>query len=375
MPMLVHLADLHLGASYDFLPPEIAASCKNAQLAALAEALHFANDRGAAAVLIAGDLFDTPSPPASLVSQVITLLSRANCPVLLSPGNHDYFHPDSPYETREWSQNVHIFRTAQLEPFALADGTLVWGAAFHGTSAAIPLAASLPDDVCNILLVHADILTDSAYNALQPAALAASGFQYGAFGHNHGYSGLRHAGEMLFACPGILMGHLASETGKRGFLAGTVTRHASEMQFIASNGIEFLNIDQSLSAIADDRALGKALAAQIPQNHKQVCVTITLSGEHSYAPDLPSLQQALAQVFLFASLRDESEETRDLWRYLAEETLRGAVTRRFRNQYDAAPTADSKQLAQDALLVSLAALDGEDFPNMTPDTAYEGGIS
>ncbi|MGE4548024.1 MAG: exonuclease SbcCD subunit D [Intestinibacillus sp.] len=363
--MLLHLADLHLGASYDFLPDKAATACRAAQLTALTDALHYANDRRADAVLIAGDLFDAPVPPAPLVTQVLSLLSRAHCPVLISPGNHDYLCPESPYESPELPANVHVFRSAQLEPFALDEETLIWGAAFCGTSAAIPLGAPLPEDQCNLLLVHADLLASSGYNPLSPDRLADSGFSYAALGHNHDFSGLLRAGGTVYACPGCLMARAGNETGTRGFLAGSVTREDAALQFIPGSGVVFAELIQSLTGIVDDRALGKAIAAQIPENHHRVCATLTLTGERRYEPDLAALQNALGRVFLSAALRDQSALWRDPWRYAGDDDLRGAVTRRFRAQHDG--TADSAVRKQTlyALRVALAALDGEDFPQPT----------
>lgn len=361
MPKILHLADLHLGAPYDSLPPQAAAACRTAQLEAFAMALHRAADLGTDAVLIAGDLFDAPTPPAPLAAQAMTLLSKARCPVLIAPGNHDYLCPESPY-CGELPENVHVFDRTHLEPFQLDGDTVVWGAAFCGTSAAIPVNAPLQQDVCNILLVHADLLTGSGYNPLTAADFEASGFTYAALGHNHEFSGLRRAGGTAYACPGSLMGRTAQEDGPRGYLLGEVSRAGVNLQWTPGGGVEFLSLTQPMEGIGDDRALGKAVAAQIPPHHSRICATLTLSGEKRYEPDLAALQNALAQVFLSAALRDESVRWRDPWRYAADDGLRGAVTRRFRKQYDDAADEGARAQALFALRVALAALEGEAFP-------------
>ncbi len=45
---------------------------------------------GAAALVVAGDLFDAPTPAASDVSAVCAALGAIGCPVLVIPGNHDH---------------------------------------------------------------------------------------------------------------------------------------------------------------------------------------------------------------------------------------------------------------------------------------------
>lgn len=365
MPKILHLADLHLGAAYDSLPDEAAQICRDAQLAALDRALQYANDWEADAVLLAGDLFDSPTPPAALAAQTLALLAKARCPVLISPGNHDYLCPESPYYRDDLPENVHVFDTPQLEFYPLDAETLVWGAAFCGTSANIALDAALPPNKCNILLVHADLLADSGYNPLTPEKLKGSGFIYAALGHNHAFSGLRCTGDTVYACPGSLMGRTLLETGPRGYLYGTVTREGVDLKWTEGGGVSFVALVQPMAGIPDDRALGKAVAAQIPENHSNACAMLTLTGERVYEPDLAALQRALRQVFLSATVRDQSLRPRDPWRYAEEDDLRGAVTRRFRKASES-ETEESRAATLFALQVALAALDGEPFPSLHP---------
>ena len=59
-------------------------------------------------VLLAGDLFDGEAKPETL-----DLLKRelANCgvPVLISPGNHDFYRDGSPWKEESWPENVFVF--------------------------------------------------------------------------------------------------------------------------------------------------------------------------------------------------------------------------------------------------------------------------
>lgn len=360
MPILFHIADAHLGAPFEALPPEAGAACRTAQMDALRDAVDHANDLAAAAILIPGDLFDAPDAPLPVFSEAMDALSRAHCPVLVSPGNHDHLHPASPYRKGTLPANVHVFDGTALEPFALDADTVVWGAAFCDLAARIPLDAPLDPQKCNILCVHADLESVGAYNPVRPADLAASGFDYAAFGHNHTYSGLRRAGDTLYACPGCLTAHGAAETGPRGYLFGTVAKGACDLRFKQSCGVPFLTLTQDMTGIPDDRALGRAIAAAIPAGHERACLTLELIGERSYEPDLAGLRRALSQVCVHAALRDHTTVTLDPWRYEQGDDLRGAVTRRFRERYDAETGAEGRAQRLLALRFALAALDGVD---------------
>ena len=50
-------------------------------------------------------------------------------PVFVSPGNHDWFGPQSLYHQVDWTPNVHVFTEDRLLPVELADGLTLWGAA------------------------------------------------------------------------------------------------------------------------------------------------------------------------------------------------------------------------------------------------------
>ena len=157
MLSIVHLADLHLGASYSFLPPAKAATARESQFATLARAVEYANAQFANAILIAGDLFDSPTPAPEIVTRAFSILSKANCCVLISPGNHDYLCAESPYLTAQRPERVFVFTSPVLTSFPVSDRALVWGAAFCDQSAAIPLEAALASDRPNLCLVLCDL--------------------------------------------------------------------------------------------------------------------------------------------------------------------------------------------------------------------------
>lgn len=110
MVKLLHAADLHLDSAFSALPPEKAAQ-RRAEQRLVLERLT-ALSEGCAAVLLAGDLFDSARVYRDTLEALRTALAACRCPVFIAPGNHDALLPGSPYLENGWPENVHIFRTA-----------------------------------------------------------------------------------------------------------------------------------------------------------------------------------------------------------------------------------------------------------------------
>ncbi len=361
MLTIVHLADLHLGAAYSFLPEKQAEIARESQFTVLQNAIDYANAQFANAILIAGDLFDQPKPPTALVKRTFSLLSKANCPVLIAPGNHDYLCADSPYVTAQRPERVYVFTSPTLTSFPIGNRALVWGAAFCNQSATIPLEAQLSDRMPNLLLVHSDLKGKSGYNPLTAADLKGSGFLYAALGHNHEYSGMRRAGTTIYACPGSPVSVGADDTGRKGFLFGQFGDDV-KFRFIPAGGFEYHNYQIDFTKLSDDRMLEQALTALVPKNHKQVFADVVLHGERRYEPNFPALRKALDTVFLCAKLTDRTTTRRSIWRYVQDDDLRGSVSRKYRELMDATTNEAEKSQLLLSFRYALAALDGEAAP-------------
>lgn len=366
MPLIFHAADLHIGARFEFLPPDAAKRAVVQQLSALRDFLADADEHHADAVLIAGDLFDTPEVPKQLSQAVFSLLGACSAPIFLSPGNHDYYFPRSPY-AQELPSNMTVFTDRILRPAPLADGnTIIWGAAFQDTKASIPLDAPLDPHTVNICLVHGEIGGDGGYNPIREDAAAASGFDYIALGHNHRFSGVFRWKNTTVSCPGCLTPTSTIETGHKGYLAGTVSKHSTEMDFIPSSAIGFSEISLSMDHIVSDHMLADQLLPRIPENPQSVCCTIQLTGSRYFEPNLSALEQSLRPVFFHVQLIDHSIALADLFRYENDDSLPGYVTRDLKQQIAHASTEEAHAKYTLALEFALAALEGRDLA--------EGGV-
>jgi exonuclease SbcD len=80
------------------------------------------------ALCCAGDLYEHEGARPDTGEFLRETFERVPCPVLLAPGNHDWYGPASLYRQVSWPAQVTVFAEDRLEPYELAEGFTVWGA-------------------------------------------------------------------------------------------------------------------------------------------------------------------------------------------------------------------------------------------------------
>jgi DNA repair exonuclease SbcCD nuclease subunit len=129
---LLHFSDLHLDTSFSDsrLPPEIGRQCREKLRNTLIDILRLARERDADAVTIAGDFFENERVQPDTLKFIAEQFSQlAPTPVFIAPGLRDHTGPHSPYQTRRWPANVHVFLNGTLSDRSLSSDYELWGAA------------------------------------------------------------------------------------------------------------------------------------------------------------------------------------------------------------------------------------------------------
>ena len=131
------ISDLHLGAPFAWLPAERREQRRREQQRALEDSVSRAIERGADAILVAGDLFDKEGVDAETLAFAVHAFNVVGCPpVFIVPGNHDPWSESSPHWSPRllrargwaWPAHVHVFTTAGWSCLPLPrQPVLIWG--------------------------------------------------------------------------------------------------------------------------------------------------------------------------------------------------------------------------------------------------------
>ena len=351
---ILHSADWHLDAPLTGKSEEQSRYLRAALLQIPRQIADLAVKESCDMMLLAGDLFDGKHTRESL-NAVLSALSEVKIPVFITPGNHDFCQPDSPYITEEWPDHVHIFRKPVIESVFLPElGCTVYGAGYEAMDCPGLLKDFAVTDApgLHIGILHSDpTQASSPYAPLTSQQVRQSGLQYLALGHIH-KSGSFRAGDTLCAWPGCPMGRGYDEAGEKGVLLVDVGDTVTA-QFRTLDTPRFY--DEQLEAGLDPVDTAMTLLPPLPTKD---CYRITFTG-YSTPMDLAAVAAAFPHI-PYLELRDKTLPETDLWSGLGEDTLEGLY---FKLLHDGIENTESPTLQQQLLLaakLSRRILDGQE---------------
>lgn len=360
MVNIIHGADFHLDSPFDGLSPEKARQRRGEQRETVQSMIELARERNADIILLSGDMFDSDNAFHETIAMLREAFASVDADIFISPGNHDYYSPGSPYRSAVWSDNVHIFASGSIECIELPDKKCrIYGAAFTGPAVHRSIMNGFcaeQDDMVNIMVLHGDTscITDT-YNPILPEDIEKSGLDYLALGHVHKFSGILRRGGTDYAYPGCIEGRGFDETGEKGVIAGTVEKGKTDLEFVPLCKRRYVDI----SADYADLLSGNAV---IPAKGEDI-VRVTLVGERDEDMDRGKLEEMLNGRFYQAIVRDRTVRRRDVWEYVREDSLRGMFLRNMREMYNAAPE-DKKKVILLAVRYGLAAMENGEEPQI-----------
>ncbi len=350
---ILHSADIHLDSAFTGRDGEALARLRRELNRIPGKIAAIAKEQGCDLMLLSGDMFDGPWS-AEGVHALKTALAEAAVPVFISPGNHDFCGPDSPWLVESWPENVHIFKNNVVESVAVPQlNCRVYGAAFLGMDCGALLEDfhTLGEETYHIGVLHGDPMQKkSPYNPITQAQVAASGLDYLALGHVHKVGSFR-AGKTLCAWPGCPMGRGYDEQEEKGVLLVTLEQQA-QLEFIPLDGPRFYDLEAEI--LTDPVS---ALEAVLPAVGNGDYYRITVTGEWDDL-DLAQLRNQFGQ-FPNLELRSRITPVTDLWGCVGEDSLQGMY---FGLLHDAMERADEKEqeILTLAAKISRRILDGRE---------------
>ena len=359
---ILHAADFHLDSAFAGLSGEQAKLRRRESRQLLERLSNYVNQNDVQIVLLAGDLFDSATTYRETVEVLIDALAGMNARVFIAPGNHDFYSARSPYAALRWPENVHIFKTREIERLELPElGCAVYGAAFTDAAQETSLLSGFSasdDGLTHLMVLHGDLTAAEArYNPVTRGQIAASNLDYLALGHTHKFSGVETAGRTAYAYSGCPEGRGFDELDDKGFLCGAVERGEVDIRFIpfAKRHYRILRVDVT------DQKPEDALQAAMPETAAlDLCRVIFMGESDERGVDIKSIQERFAPDFFHLELRDETRMRQDIWAHAQEDSLRGLFLRELRGQYETADEAGRRRVER-AARFGLAALDRRDL--------------
>lgn len=357
---ILHAADFHLDSPFEALSEELAAIRRREQRDLLDGIADIAEQENVQLVLLSGDLLDSRTSYYETQDVLYRAFSRIKADIFISPGNHDFYSPKSPYASIKFPDNVHIFTSPLISGVTLEHlNCRVWGAGFNDQYSRPLLNGFTTSDsgMIDIMVLHGDT-GGGVYNHIREAEITSSGLDYLALGHIHAFSGFKQAGKTTYAYPGCPEGRGFDETGEKGVIIGSVSKTGCDLRFRPLGGRQYniLTIDMS----GADDALS-AVTAALPQYTERDIYRLILNGTFDGPVDVRLLKDDLTSRFFHLTIQDATRPPRDIWAQAGDDTLRGIFLRYLKEKYDAAGEND-RDTIMSAVRYGLSALDhGEEY--------------
>jgi len=346
---------------------------------ALRLAGEIARERGCVAVTIGGDLYEHERAGVATAQFLVeTFASWQPMRVLLAPGNHDPLVPGSIYLRTRWPENVHLFRSSRLEPFALGAGLTVWGLgheepAWMGNplerSASHPAGAGAG---VHIALFHGAELSSrpdgkAVHGPFRAGEIHEKGYALALCGHYHGRRVDLDTGLVYPGSPEPLA---FDETGPRGPVLvevetdGEVRCTALDTNQWHAGSVSCDLGGASTVTAAVDRVSAEVLTATAGWPLERATLRVDLVG--SVAPglaiDLFDIESAVRETTGVTALRvrDLTQPAADLEALAEESSTRGSFVRAATEALAAAGSQEERAVLQDALRYGLEAFAGSE---------------
>ena len=347
---IIHTADNHLGAPLLGLAPQVAKARREELKNTFLRLLRFADEEGVAAVLIAGDLFDTPTPSPSLLREITDGIAACKAEVFYVTGNHDdgVSFPYAPSNFHRFDRGVKSYRLGEIT---------VSGADYAYVQDDLLQGVKLDENTCNFFLLHGDLRQSFSYGKgkINLSALADKNIDYLALGHIHGDG---PSGKIdrrgSYAYVGTLEGHGFDECGQKGFFLLEIGE-GIRRTFVPFATRTYHEIEVALDGVASAREIDERVAQKVAQIPSKDGIKVRLKGRLSagIASPVRRLQESLSKAFFAAKVEDESFSAVDFASFEGQKTLKGELVRLAKSLPDAE--------REEVLTIAFRALSGEDL--------------
>lgn len=353
---IAHCADLHLESKSEAKNYEIKETFLNMLKVCKSENVDF--------LFISGDFFDDTNVSEKALTWVKNELENFGLKTIISPGNHDPFTNDSPYNKGVWPKNVYIFKENKLTHFDFPElKTRIFGAAFtsiYQKNTLFNLKENLDDEFLNLCVMHGTMTksSDEFYNPIDPSEIEKSGFEYVALGHIHKRSEILKLGKTFCAYSGSVCPKGFSETGAKGIYIGEISKNEQSFKFkkVCKHSYEKITLDISNINNISDFIL-ESIKSNFGEDFENNSYEITLTGEieEEFNLDIDAIKLFLSKHLHFARIKDKTETKIDFAKLNLRNDFKSLFIKEALKQINDAETKEEKEIAKTALKLGLKA--------------------
>ena len=360
---IIHCADLHLDSKMESnLSKEKALQRKEELFKSFENLVTIqAKKNSAAAIIIAGDLFDTAkSFQKTVKKQVFHLIqSHPELMFLYLKGNHD---SESFFEEQEnLPENLKFFSSDKWISYDLGKVCITGRELSSSVPESVYNELVLDSSKINIVVLHGEIVkstgkADAPFINL--AKLKNKYIDYLALGHIHSYECERLDKRGVYCYSGCLEGRGFDETGSKGYVLLDIDEENNSVsqRFVETSIRKLYSPEINISDLEDYSDILNKISSDIDSISSDSLVKVVLKGEVSENADImtESFARQLESNFFFIKVENQTEIKIDYEKYRNDISLKGEFVR----------TVEAQKLPEDKkariIIAGLKALYGKE---------------
>jgi len=330
---LLFTADVHLCSAFG---AEDSATRNRELLAVFKSIIDDGVKQGVGALILGGDLFDTPAPDEITVSQVRSMIENSGIPTYAIAGNHDplcdtAFYSDPPKNTFVFGKNV--------QSVDIGGVTLV-GASVYTKTDCRNIFEGITVPQGSVLVCHGSIGSESGH-FLSREAIANSGASICLMGHIHKTERFDMQGVQALYC-GSPSGRGFDELGQHGYYI--VDTELKSFTYCKTSAKIYKEYDVDITDCASSSDIVAKLQEVSPRENEIARARLTGETDGSFYIDLTSF----ASLTDFVEIKDCTEVFEDILKNENSDTLEGEFIRILRAMAEKADESE-KQKIKDAI--------------------------
>lgn len=335
---------------------------------ALSRVIDLAIERQCDVITVGGDLYEHDRVKADTGNFLAEQFKRFPGPVLIAPGNHDPYRPDSLYRHIDWPANVRVFQSMAWQPVQL-DQVTFWGVGHTGPAIRDNLLRELRADsgTSSVALLHASDMRavpegKQAHAPFEPEDVDACGARFVLLGHYHR---MRIWPEAKPRCgyPGSPEPLDFGEAGAHYVLEVNVEGASVQVESLPINAISYRTERLNVATVSSSDEVREAIVRVAGKSgHTDDIVRVVLEGQVEPEIDINtmSLLNVTAEHFRYLDIVDDTVPAFNLTTMREETTTRGSFARKMLERIESATTESERGRLENALRYGLQAFEGHD---------------